>query len=126
MADSQSNAYRKHDVPEDYLRKWQETINVLARVFDVPAGLIMRVLPEDIEVLVSSQSEGNPYEHGERAKLDTGLYCETVMATQAPLHVPDALKDPEWENNPDIALNMISYLGMPLHQPLRIHELAMG
>ncbi len=117
MADSQSNTYRKHDVPEDYLRKWQETINVLARVFDVPAGLIMRVLPEEVEVLVSSQSEGNPYDPGERAKLDTGLYCETVMATQAPLDVPNALKDPEWENNPDVALNMISYLGMPLIWP---------
>jgi len=112
MADSQSNTYRKHDVPEDYLRKWQETINVLARMFDVPAGLIMRVLPEEVEVLVSSQSEGNPYDPGERAKLDTGLYCETVMATQTPLHVPNALNDPEWRNNPDIELNMISYLGM--------------
>ena len=117
MADSQSNTYRKHDVPEDYLRKWQETINVLARTFDVPAGLIMRVLPEEVEVLVSSQSEGNPYDPGERAKLDTGLYCETVMATQTPLHVPNALKDPEWRNNPDIELNMISYLGMPLIWP---------
>ena len=117
MAGSQSDAYRKHDVPEDYLRKWQETINVLARVFDVPAGLIMRVLPEEIEVLVSSQSEHNPYEPGEKAELDTGLYCETVMATQSSLHVPNALKDPEWENNPDVKLNMISYLGMPLVWP---------
>ncbi len=117
MADSQSNAYRKHDVPEDYLRKWQETINVLARTFNVPAGLIMRVLPEEIEVLVSSQSEGNPYESGERAKLDTGLYCETVMATRAPLHVPNALKDPQWRSNPDIKLNMTSYQGMPLIWP---------
>ena len=117
MTDAQHKTYRKHDVPEDYLRKWQETINVLARTFDVPAGLIMRVLPEEVEVLVSSQSDGNPYEPGERAKLDTGLYCETVMATQTPLHVPNALKDPEWENNPDIKLNMISYLGMPLIWP---------
>ncbi len=109
--------YRKHDVPEDYLHKWQETINVLARVFNVPAGLIMRVLPEEIEVLVSSQSEHNPYEPGEKAELDTGLYCETVMATQSSLHVPNALKDPEWENNPDVKLNMISYLGMPLVWP---------
>jgi len=117
MNDAQFKTYRKHDVPEDYLRKWQETINVLARTFDVPAGLIMRVLPEEVEVLVSSQSDGNPYQPGEKAKLDTGLYCETVMATQTPLHVPDALKDPEWRNNPDVELNMTSYMGMPLIWP---------
>ena len=117
MTDSQSKAYRKHDVPEDYLSKWQETINVLANVFEVPAGLIMRVLPEEIEVLVSSQSKDNPYDCGEKAKLNTGLYCETVMETQAPLHVPNAREDPEWDANPDIELNMTSYLGMPLIWP---------
>jgi serine phosphatase RsbU (regulator of sigma subunit) len=117
MADSQSKAYGLHDVPEGYLRKWQETINVLARTFGVPAGLIMRVLPKEIEVLVSSQNEDNPYEPGQRAKLDMGLYCETVMATESPLHVPNALKDPDWENSPDIKLNMTSYLGMPLIWP---------
>jgi two-component system sensor histidine kinase/response regulator len=109
--------YRKHEVPADYLAKWQETIDVLAGVFDVPAGLIMRVLPDEIEVLVCSQTEDNPYEPGEKAQLDTGLYCETVMETRAPLQVPDALEDPDWRDNPDVKLDMISYIGMPLIWP---------
>jgi len=113
----ESDNYRKHEVPEDYLRKWQETIDVLASVFDVPAGLIMRVLPDEIEVLVRSQGEDNPYEPGEKADLETGLYCETVMRTRERLHVPDALEDPDWQDNPDIKLNMISYVGMPLIWP---------
>lgn len=117
MTISESNRYRKHDVPEDYLLKWQETIDVLASVFKVPAGLIMRVLPEKIEVLVRSQNEDNPYKPGEKADLETGLYCETVMRTREVLHVPDALEDPEWQNNPDIKLNMTSYVGMPLIWP---------
>lgn len=101
-------------IPPEFLQKWQDTINVMARIFDVPAGLMMRVLPEQIEVLLSSATEGNPYEHDEKAQLDTGLYCETVMATRALLHVPNALNDPHWDHNPDIALNMVSYLGVPL------------
>ncbi|WP_367849851.1 ATP-binding protein [Rhodoferax sp. WC2427] len=101
-------------IPPEFLQKWQDTINVMARIFDVPAGLMMRVLPEQIEVLLSSTSDGNPYEHAEKAALDTGLYCETVMATRDLLHVPNALDDPQWEHNPDVALNMISYLGVPL------------
>lgn len=103
-----------HDIPPDFLRKWQDTINAMARIFDVPAGLMMRVLPEQIEVLLSSKTAGNPYEEDEKASLNTGLYCETVMATRTLLHVPNALEDAHWDKNPDVALNMISYLGVPL------------
>jgi len=104
-------------VPDGFLGKWQQTTNVMAGIFDVPAGLIMRVWPEQIEVLVSSHTPGNPYEEGEKANLNTGLYCETVMATRSLLEVPHALEDAHWENNPDVALNMVSYLGVPLLWP---------
>lgn len=104
-------------VSDDFLGKWQQTTNVMAEVFDVPAGLIMRVRPQQIEVLVSSHTPGNPYEAHEKANLNTGLYCETVMATRSLLHVPDALEDEHWKDNPDVALNMISYLGVPLVWP---------
>ncbi len=82
----------------------------MAAIFDVPAGLIMRVLPSQIEVLLASNSSDNPYEIGEKANLDTGLYCETVMAERKQLVVPNALDDPHWKDNPDVALNMISYM----------------
>ena len=104
-------------VPDGFLGKWQQTTNVMAGIFDVPAGLIMRVWPEQIEVLIASHTPGNPYEEGEKANLNTGLYCETVMATRSLLEVPHALEDAHWESNPDVALNMISYLGVPLLWP---------
>ena len=63
-----TGAYRKHPVPESFLGKWQETVNVLARILEVPAGLIMRVFPDEIEVLVASSTEGNPYEPKEKAR----------------------------------------------------------
>ncbi len=92
--DPRTNGSGRPDVPQDVIEKWQHTINLMARTFNVPAALIMRVTPPEIEVFVASTSEGNPYEPGERASLNTGLYCETVMATRERLLVPDALQDP--------------------------------
>jgi diguanylate cyclase (GGDEF)-like protein/PAS domain S-box-containing protein len=105
------------DIPGDVVTNWQMTVNTLAELVQIPAALIMRVHPNEIEVFISSESDGNVYEKGERAPLDTGLYCETVMSTRHELLVPDALNDPLWNHNPDIELGMISYLGMPLTWP---------
>jgi len=107
----------KPDISEEMLSRWQTIVDLLARIVGVPAGLIMKVDPPQIEVLVASATEGNPFKQGERADLNTGLYCEAVMAQRSPLLVPDALKDPDWDHNPDIELGMISYLGFPLQWP---------
>jgi transcriptional regulator with GAF, ATPase, and Fis domain len=109
--------YSNHDVPLEYLKKWQKTLDVAAQVMDVPAALVMRVWPEQIEVLVSSVGDDNPYEEHEKADLGTGLYCETVMSTRQQLMVPNALEDADWKDNPDVKLNMINYLGVPLVWP---------
>lgn len=106
--------YEKHEVPAKLIRRWQCVIDDMARIFEVPAGLIMRVWPSQIEVLVASVGSSNPYESGERADLGTGLYCETVMESKKQLQVANALTDSEWSENPDVKLNMISYLGVPL------------
>ena len=109
----------KPDISADVLAEWQRIVDLMAGIIEVPAGLIMRVHPPDseIEVFVSSDTEGNPYERSERASLNTGLYCEKVIADRAMLLVPNALRNPEWDHNPDIDLGMISYLGFPLEWP---------
>lgn len=109
--------YQMHTVEDNDLNKWQKTIDLVSKLFKVPAALIMRVHSKQIEVLVSSRSDGNPYEAGEKADLETGLYCETVMSSRAELIVPNALQDEDWKNNPDVELGMISYFGIPLIWP---------
>ena len=104
-------------LPQAVIDKWQEITNLLAELVQVPAALIMRVEPPEISVFVASKSQGNPYHPRERACLNTGLYCETVMRTRQLLLVPDALDDDEWRSNPDIELGMISYLGVPISWP---------
>ncbi len=105
------------EVPQKTLEGWQRLLDLMAEVFAVPAALIMRVRADEIEVFKCSDSEGNVYEKGERAPLDSGLYCERVMSDRNYLLVPNALRDPEWDHNPDIKLGMIAYLGFPLTWP---------
>ena len=111
------NTLETIQVPAQITEKWQEIIDLLAEVLHVPSALIMKVEPPNIRVFVRSESEGNPYERDERACLNTGLYCETVMKTRQLLLVPDALADQEWNANPDIKLGMISYMGVPVAWP---------
>ena len=104
------------EVPDFLLAQWRELMGLVSTDCGVPAALIMRVHPEQIEVLVSDGSD-SPYHPGERENLCTGLYCEHVIATRDRLHVANALTDPNWDHNPDIRLGMISYLGYPLLWP---------
>lgn len=106
------------EISEDTLKKWQEIVDLIATLVDIPAALIMRLLESDIEVFVSSRSEGNPYHPRDHEQfIGSGLYCETVINTNHKLIVPNALTDEKWKTNPDIKFNMISYLGFPILLP---------
>ena len=92
---------------------WQQVVDTLAEVLDVPSALIMKGDYPYIEVFRSSNTENNPYRAGDREQL-AGLYCDEVMRRKDRLLVSNALNDPKWANNPDIELGMVSYLGFPL------------
>ncbi len=105
-------------VPAEMLLQWQSMVDVMTNLSGASAGLVMRIETEDIEVFLSSEGETNPYTPGDREHLiGSGLYCETVITTRKPLLVSDALADPDWQDNPDVKLNMISYLGFPILMP---------
>ncbi len=108
----------KIEVPDSVLAAWQGIADLLAEVIGVPAALVMRLSDPDIEVLVASRSAGNPYRPGEKEHFEgSGLYCETVIRTNGKLLVPDARADDRWKNNPDVRLDMVSYLGYPILLP---------
>lgn len=105
-------------VPNETVEEWQALVDAMAELAGIPAGLVMRLADDEIEVFVSSRTEGNPYSPGDREHFhDSGLYCERVIESRERLLVPNALADPEWEDNPDVKLNMISYLGYPILLP---------
>jgi len=103
------------DINNDILKQWQEIVNSLAKLMNVPAALIMRLNEKKIEILRMSDSKNNPFKLLDNKHFfNSGLYCETVIRADKRLYVPDALKDEDWKDNPDIALNMVSYLGFPI------------
>ena len=104
------------DIPEETEKSWQEIVAIIAKLTDVTASLIMKVVPPYIEVFRTSKPENNPYNVGDKEKL-SGLYCKEVIKTDQELLVPNALKDNKWKNNPDIELGMISSLGFPIKWP---------
>jgi signal transduction histidine kinase len=104
------------NITEEILDKWQNIVDIMAKIMNVPTALIMEVDYPHIEVFKASSNPENPYGPGDQEHL-AGLYCETVIKTQSKLLVPNALKDPEWKDNPDVKLGMISYLGLPLNWP---------
>jgi diguanylate cyclase (GGDEF)-like protein/PAS domain S-box-containing protein len=106
------------DFPKEIINEWQSIVDLVAHLAGVKAGLIMRLVEDDIEVFVSSKTGGNPYKVGDGEHFfNSGLYCETVITKQERLLVPNALKSDKWRNSPDIKLNMVSYLGFPINFP---------
>src|SRR5579859_2841437 len=105
-------------IPAAIAEKWQVIVDTMAELARVPAGLIMRIRDDHLEVMISSKTEGNPYHPGEsECYVGSGLYCETVIRNRAELIVPNALLDEDWKDNPDVPRNMISYLGLPILWP---------
>ena len=104
-------------IPPELAHKWQQIVNLIADIVQVPASLIVRLVPPKLAIVVASESKGNPYGPGETYALDTGLYCEHVMKSRTPLLIPDARIDPVWDCNPDLEVGMVSYLGFPITWP---------
>ena len=75
----------------------------------------MKVDQDNIKVFSKNPVQANPYPLGESEYLDgSGLYCEHVIKTESTLNIANALLSPEWDNNPDLKLNMVAYFGMPI------------
>ncbi|MBN2299554.1 MAG: GGDEF domain-containing protein [Acholeplasmataceae bacterium] len=104
-------------IDDETVSKWQDTIDLVADILEVPAGLIMRITEEHMQVFLKSSNTENPYPADGKDKLGHGLYCETVIGTDSELYVENSLENKAWRDNPDVALNMISYLGYPIKLP---------
>lgn len=112
-----NNILTSIEISEEVRESLTKILDVVAKIMNVPVALIMKAHEKDIEVFEKSGNAENPYERGETANLGIGLYSETVMDSKRELLIPNVLKDPKWDHNPDMELGMISYLGLPLLWP---------
>ena len=81
------------------LAEWQRVVDLTARLARVPASLIMRTERPKHTVLVTSRTEGNPYDVGREYDRNAVLYCQGVFDNDGELVVEDATGDPVWAGN---------------------------
>ena len=119
MENMKANPFNRKKLTEDVLKEWQNLLDGVAEILVVPAGLITRVDGKEIEILLSSESEGNPYTAAYTTHYpDSGWYCERTLKNKGLNLIPNALIDPEWKDNPAaVGLHMLSYVGMPIERP---------
>ena len=119
MENMDPNPFNRKNLTEDVLKEWQNLLNETADILGVPAGLITRVDGREIEILLSSETEGNPYPAACTASYpDSGWYCEHTLKSRGLNLIPDALQDPQWkDNSAAVELHIVSYLGMPISLP---------
>ena len=109
-------------IPDEILEKWQGIVNILADLVNVPAALITKIEPPNIEVFRTSASANNPFHLGDSIRIEKkrdlfSYYCEKVFSTKAPLHIANALEDEAWDQTLGPQFDLISYLGVPILSP---------
>lgn len=114
-----NNPFNRKTLTDDVLNEWQILLNETAEILGVPAGLITRVDSKEIEIFLSSKTEGNPFPEAFTSQYpDSGWYCEHTLKSGELTLIPNALQDPQWKDNPSaVKLNLVSYLGMPIERP---------
>ena len=119
MQDLKANPFTREKLAEDVLKEWQNLIDSTAAIFGVPAGLITRVDGNQIEILLSSETKGNPYTAGYTTHYpDSGWYCERTLKSRNLNLIPNALLAPDWKDNAAVVgFKMISYVGLPIQRP---------
>jgi c-di-GMP phosphodiesterase len=119
MENMDANPFTREKLTEDVLNEWQNLLNEMAEILGVPAGLITRVDGKEIEILLSSETEGNPYPVACTSQYpDSGWYCEHTLKSRELNLIPNALQDSHWkDNSAAVELHMVSYLGMPIERP---------
>jgi hypothetical protein len=110
MDNMDKNPFNRQNLTENILKEWQNLLNETADIFNVTAGLITRVDGNEIEILLSSETEGNPYPADFVSQYpDSGWFCEYTLKSNGLNLIPNALNDPQWKDNPAaVDLHMIS------------------
>ena len=112
-----ATSLRKARVSKQLLAKWQKIVDLMTRVVDVPAGLVVRNTQPHLEILLTSSNRDNPFVQGTKLGSDSDFYCRHVYANRAPLMVQNSLEDPRWNQIPVKDSNMNAYLGFPVLWP---------
>jgi len=104
-------------LPVYILKKWQRICDMIATFYEVPTALITQAHEKTLEILISSNSEGNQVKQGVHLSLDATLYCKEAMSSRNYFLMENAANHPLWKDAPEAVCGLVSYLGFPLILP---------
>jgi len=102
----------------------RQDIDALALQLGVSSILVMRSLPQHMQVEASGGRHEDTYGIGAQGKKSSlahngqALYCERVVDTNQPLYVKDSRLEADWAGNEDeVEFGLSNYLGYPVLGP---------
>ena len=100
------------------LVKWQQNVNLLAQLFQVPSVCVLQTIGQGSQVVAANQQSDNPYQVGDFIPREAELFGHVIAELKRDLYVPDASADIRWVNHQEVAQEgFLSYLGVPLCWP---------
>lgn len=108
----------EHQNPMISLKKWQTTVDLIAKLYEAPAAYVIQCNAEQFQVVVASSNITNPYRAADSFARTENLFSEQVVTSCNLLYVNHASNMQEWSSNPIVKNNRInSYLGVPIYWP---------
>jgi diguanylate cyclase (GGDEF)-like protein len=117
MVDSQSCLSHSEQNIID-LEKWQQTVDLLAEMFDSSCGTIVQLRQNEFNAVVASKNQDNVLNKNDAWPLELNSFCRRIIETKQALNVQNAKADEEWRFTPPVADGPVrSYCGLPLFWP---------
>ncbi|GIC79403.1 GGDEF and EAL domain-containing protein [Moritella sp. F3] len=104
------------EIPESMFRGWQQTVELIAGIMNLPAALIMRVHHSDVRIF-SSNDAANVVSPLLSESKQLSCYCAQVIYNRAELVIEDAALDFSWFLDENVSADIMAYYGLPLTWP---------
>ncbi|KXO13157.1 diguanylate cyclase/phosphodiesterase (GGDEF & EAL domains) with PAS/PAC sensor(s) [Moritella sp. JT01] len=100
------------------LDKWQQTVDLIAELFDSACGTIVQLRQNEFNVVVASQNEDNFLSRDDSWPWDVNSFCRHIIETKQGVNIQDAELDSYWTSSPLVVEGKIrSYCGLPIFWP---------
>ncbi len=117
MIDTQQ-CLSRHPIESIDLDKWQQTADLIARLYDAACGAIVQFRQDEFNAVVASRNEDNFLQRDSAWPWEMRSFCRRIMETGKELYVGDPANHEEWKGiEPVCAGTVRSYFGFPIQWP---------
>ena len=100
------------------LDKWQQTVDLIAELFDSACGTIVQLRQNEFNVVVASKNEDNFLSRNDSWSWDLNSFCRNIVETKQGMNVQEAKLDSYWKLSAPVVEGKIrSYCGLPIFWP---------